>query len=310
MKCTVPLLFFFMLLTCFGVQLYAQDFQALNPERKPIHQGDISKYTDLQLNEDSLVYYADSMYFSTIPDYRIDGSYEFIRVFKNVMKDRSSFAYPFTKLKDKITILDAPDKSFRIYNWEVLRNNVERRYYGVIQLQDNSYIPLVDVSDNIIRGAEDSTFMGTRWFGCMYYNILERDISGEKIYFLLGWNGNSMNSEKKVVEAFGFNAKNQSVFGANVFNILDRGQRKKTNRFILEYQKGSKLTMNYDEETKQIIFDHCESQIGDPAKKYTYIPDGTYDGLKWDGTQWIMYENIVRIKELQQGDAPVDKPIK
>ena len=157
---------------------------------------------------------------------------------------------------------------------------------------------------------EDSILMNNRWVGALYYNILQREISGERIYFLLGWNGASMNSEKKIVEAFGFNSLGQSVFGAPVFNIIDKGQRKSANRFVLEYQKGAKLYMNYDKETDQIVFDHCESQIGDPVKKFTYIPDGTYDGLKWSGNKWNMFEDVVQISVLQQGNAPVEKPIK
>ncbi|GBL34936.1 hypothetical protein EMGBS15_05310 [Filimonas sp.] len=78
---------------------------------------------------------------------------------------------------------------------------------------------------------------------------------------------------------------------------------------VLEYEKGAKVSMNYDNETQQIIFDHCESQIGDPAKKYTYIPDGTYDGLAWDGNQWIMNENVVQITILKDGEAPLDKAL-
>jgi hypothetical protein len=78
---------------------------------------------------------------------------------------------------------------------------------------------------------------------------------------------------------------------------------------VIEYEKGAKVSMNYDTETKQIIFDHCESQIGDPAKKYTYIPDGTYDGLEWDGNQWVMHENVVQITILKDGEAPLDKAI-
>lgn len=78
------------------------------------------------------------------------------------------------------------------------------------------------------------------------------------MYFLLGWNGSATNSERKIIEVFGFDSRGQSQFGAPVFTILDRNKRKQPMRFILEYQKGSKVSMNYDKELDQIVFDHCE----------------------------------------------------
>ncbi len=298
------------LLFLYSSSLFAQDQGGLDPEKKPIHDKDISLLSPIEIMEDSLVYFADSMYYSAFPESRIEGSYEFIRLIKTLMKTQGTFSYPFNKLKEKIAIIPSPDNAFKIYNWEVIRGTMERRYYGVVQKNDGGYIPLIDASDQIIRGAEDSTFHGTRWLGCLYYNIVAKEIGGQKVYFLLGWNGSATNSERKIIEVFGFDSRGQSQFGAPVFTILDRNNRKQPMRFILEYQKGSKVSMNYDKELDQIVFDHCESQIGDPAKKYTYIPDGTYDGLKWDGQQWMMSENIVQIQELQQGNAPIEKPIK
>ncbi|MBL7765230.1 MAG: hypothetical protein JNJ58_04005 [Chitinophagaceae bacterium] len=299
-----------LLAIAFYLPLSAQDYEMILPEKREVHEKDISQLSPLEILEDSLVYFADSMYNSPIPDFRVAGSYEFIRIFKTVLKTPNSYNYPFKKLSEKISILRSPDDAFRIYNWEVVRGTVEHRYYGVMQLTDGSFIPLVDVSDQIIRGAEDSIFNGTRWYGSLYYNILLRQIDDQKIYFLIGWNGSSMNSEKKIIEAFGFNSQGQGMFGAPVFNMTERGKRRKVNRVVIEYQKGSRLSMNYDKETDQIIFDHCESQIGDPAKRYTYIPDGTYDGFKWDGHQWTMYENVVQITDTPAGSPPLDKPIK
>jgi hypothetical protein len=277
---------------------------------QPIHDKDISKLSPLEIMEDSLVFFADSMYDSAIPEYRIEGSYVFITGMKNFLRTPNSFSHDCKKLSEKISIVKSPDNEFKLYTWEVLRGSSDIRYYGVIQLKDGSYTPLVDVSESIIRGAEDSTFTGTRWYGCIYYNILIKELDGQKIYFLLGWNGSSMNSEKKIIEAFGFNSQGQSRFGAPLFNIIERGKRRTVNRYLYEYQKGSKASLNFEKESNLIMMDHCESQIGDPAKRFTYIPDGTYDGFSWDGTKWIMQENVKQILELQQGNAPVEKPIK
>jgi hypothetical protein len=288
---------------------FAQEFENLDPARQQVHQKDISLLSPLEILEDSLVYMADSMFFSALDDRRIDGSYEFIRIFKSFLKTPGSFQAPLKKLREKIVIMDAPDNKFRIYNWEIIRGPVERRYYGSIQMNDGSSMPLVDISDRVLRGAEDSVFSHTRWYGNLYYNIISRDIGGETAYFLFGWNGNSLNSERKIVDVLRFDAAGKAIFGADVFTVIERNKKFPRKRLIVEYEKGAKVFLNYNTDTKQIIFDHCESQIGDPAKKYTYIPDGTYDGMIWKNDKWEMVENIIPITILKDGEAPVEKAI-
>jgi hypothetical protein len=276
----------------------------------PVHEKDIRELSPIVILEDSLVFFADSMYSAPMPEDRIEANYQFIRIFKQLLKMPESHTYPFPKLSKKINILNAPDKYFRIFNWELMRNESDARYYGVIQFKNGNITPLIDVSDQIIRGAEDSVFNNNRWYGALYYNIIAKELGEQKVYFLLGWNGNSLNSERKVVEVFGMNDFGQPTFGAPLFNIIDRGKRRIVKRFIYEYQKGSKASLNYDKENDRIIMDHCESLIGDPAKRYTYVPDGSYDALRWSGTHWIMAQDIIRVEVLEDGKAPVEKPIK
>ena len=240
----------------FRTQLFAQDFENSSPQRQQIHTEDISKLSPLEILEDSLVYFADSMYNSPIPENRADGNEYFIRLMKRFLRTEGSYQRANKKLSQKINIISPPDNSFKIYNWEVIQATELGRYYGVIQMQDGQIKPLIDISDKIIRGAEDSTFSNGRWFGCIYYNIIQRDIAGQQIYFLLGWNGNSLNSERKIIEAFGFDSRGQIQFGAPLFVAIERGKRKNVNRFVLEYQRGSKVSLNLDKETNQIILDH------------------------------------------------------
>ena len=205
-------------------KMFAQDFEPIRFEAKPVHDKDISKLSPIQILEDSMVFFADSMYYSAFPENKTEGCYQFIRVLRNALNTPNSFTYPFTKLKESITIVQSPDNAFRIFNWEIIKSEAEKRYYGAVQMNNGSFIPLIDVSDQIVRGTEDSIFMNSRWMGAIYYNIVVKDIAGDKVYFLLGWNGASMNSEKKLVEPFGFNSRGQAVFGAPLFNTIDRGQ--------------------------------------------------------------------------------------
>src|SRR5690606_29186856 len=108
--------------------------------------------------EDTLVYLADSMLNSPIPDDRIEGSYAFIKSMKRFLQTPGSYEYVPQKLASRISIVQPEDKKFKIFSWEVIRSNTEVRYYGTLQLADGSYQPLIDASDQVIRGPEDSTF--------------------------------------------------------------------------------------------------------------------------------------------------------
>lgn len=289
---------------------WAQAQSAAISATRIVHDKPIAQLSPLQVLEDSLVYFADSMYASPMPDNRIDGAYAFIRTMKVFLKTPGSLTYDCPKLKNKISIIEAPDGDFRLYNWEVMRSESDARYYGVIHRKNGQILPLVDVSDQLQRSAEDTVLQQGRWFGCLYYNVLMQKLAGQTLYFLMGWNGNGINSERKVMDVLSFATEQGAVFGAPVFNIIDRNKRRDVNRYVLEYQRGARVSMNWDADLKQIILDHCESQIGDPAKRYTYVPDGSYDGIRWTGNKWVMAQNVIQIDVLEQGKAPVEKPIK
>jgi hypothetical protein len=65
--------------------------------------------------------------------------------------------------------------------------------------------------------------------------------------------------------------------------------------------------MQYDEEMDMIIYDHLISESNEPKKKYTYIPDGDYEGFKWKNGQWVHIDKVFTFK-LKDGEAPVINP--
>jgi hypothetical protein len=92
----------------------AQDGYASSSPRMPVHEKDIRELSPIVILEDSLVFFADSMYSAPMPEDRIEANYQFIRIFKQLLKMPESHTYPFPKLSKKINILNAPDKYFRI----------------------------------------------------------------------------------------------------------------------------------------------------------------------------------------------------
>ena len=58
-----------------------------------------------------------------------------------------------------------------------------------------------------------------------------------------------------------------------------------------------------------IVFDHLISETDEPAKKNTYIPDGSYEGFKWKNGQWVHVDKLFDYK-LQDGQFPVDDKLR
>jgi hypothetical protein len=285
-------------------------YSQISKNARVVHFENPSKLSEIQRMEDTLVFLADSMKLSPVPEARIAGSYAFIKSMKRFLQHEKSFGYEAKKLSNKISVIQPKDKRFKMYTWDVVRSNTQLRYYGALQLADGSFQPLIDASDQIIRGAEDSTFFNMRWYGSIYYNIIQKKIGEQDAYFLFGYNGNSISEEKKIVEPFGFDKNGRAIFGAPVFSVQKPNRKRPMMRFILQYQKNAKISLNYDKERDMIVYDHCESSVGDDNKKNTFVPDGTYDGLSWDGRYWKQKENVIQILNLPDGQAPVAKPVK
>ena len=77
----------------------------------------------------------------------------------------------------------------------------------------------------------------------------------------------------------------------------------------MEYKKDAAPRLTFDNEMNMIIFEHLISQTGEVQKKYTYIPDGDYEGLIWKDGKWIHIQKVFTQKAAE-GQEPVPAPIR
>lgn len=276
-------------------------------------QGSISaeERQKLQQVEDSLVITADSMYseLPLIPEERNELLKTFVRQLKTALQVNNSWQYGFDSLATRINIIYPDDKSFRIFNWAMAPTPVTRRYYGAIQMPSDKLklYPLVDYSQEMAKGAEDSVLTGSKWMGGLYYRIIDKEVDGRKVYTLFGLNGSNPISNKKFLDALYF-TEGGPVFGAPIFGIRSQNfPSRRVNRFIMEYKKDVQASMNWDEEQKAIYFDRLVSQVNDPNRKYTYVPSGQYDGFRWNGEEWKLVEDLIPVELRKDGEAPVSE---
>ena len=279
----------------------------LNAQR--ISQRDLK---ELRKKEDSLKILSDKMINAQDAPERFRSDSNFIRGLVRALKTSNSFYYPFDSLRT-ISHLYSPDSTFRIFTWQLKKDEYVYLQKGAIQINTKDgqlkLFPLFDYS--MYTGKPlDSVRTKDNWIGAIYYRMIMKENNGKKYYTLLGFDDFAVSSNKKWMEILTFNGRGEPVFGAPLISFKeDTARRPVQTRFNIEYKKEANTLLNYDPELDMIVFDHLISETDEPAKKNTYIPDGSYEGFKWKNGQWVHVDKLFDYK-LQDGQFPVDDKLR
>jgi len=255
-------------------------------------QENPSQLTDLeQLRnmENALEVLAYSVLNDSSQTNRLAACHQLIPMLVKALKIKNSFDYPFEKLRS-ISIQYPPDKSFRIFTWQLYVDADEYRYYGAIQMNEPE-LKLFPLSDRslAVSSAEHEILNADKWFGALYYNLKQFDSPEGRKYLLFGFNGLDFYNNRKLIEVLGFK-KGVPEFGAPVFiqTDLKTGEKIVKNRIVKEYSAEASMGLNMDESLKAIIFDHLILMQGQlPGQGLTNVPDGTYEGYKLKKGLWV-----------------------
>jgi hypothetical protein len=291
--------FIFSILLCIGTNVFAQ--QPLTKSAKVL----------LKIKEDSLSIIGKQIVASEEASVRFRSDSQFTRLLVRSLKTPFSFNYPFDSLTT-ISRLYSPDSLFRIFTWQVSRDADLHRRHGAIQMRtaDGSLklFPLIDRSI-VIQNQEDTVTNNEWWIGAIYYKVIKKVYNNKNYYTLFGYDENSIRSTKKRIEVLTFDEKGSPVFGGKYFTFeKDTIIKPVQSRYTIEYKKNGNGRILYDDELDMIIYDHLISESNEPAKKFTYIPDGDYEGFKWVNGKWQHIEKVFNQK-LEDGQAPVLKPL-
>jgi hypothetical protein len=266
---------------------------------------------ELQKKEDSMKVFALQLIQGRNAEDRFNADSQFTKMFVRALKIKGSFDYPFDSL---ITIskLTPKDSTFKIFSWQLVISDDVVRQHGAIQMKtaDGSLklFPLIDRTDGT-KNIADTIANNLAWIGAVYYKIIEKKAFGNNYYTLLGYDENNLNSNRKIIEVLTFK-DGQPTFGGSFFSFQDNSINKKSfARYIMEYKKNASPRLTYDPEMDMIVYEHLISETGEPNKKYTYIPDGDYEGLKWKDGKWVHIEKVFTYKT-PEGQEPVPHPIR
>lgn len=250
--------------------------------------NDAARIRQLNLYQDTLKHLGITFINDTDDVARKTANYQFIKTLKSALKISNSFLYPFDSVKS-ITITNSPDNLFRIFSWHITNDDGSCRFYGAIQMNTGSNLklyPLVDYSP-FIKNPEDSVTDNSKWYGAQYYKIIRVD-AAIPYYVLLGWKGNTVRSNKKVIEALSFK-NDKPILGLPVFD----GNKKTRKRVVFEYARQLSMLLQYVPSQHLIVFDN----LAPPDKKLkdkpeTYGADLTYNGYRLKNGRWGFEENL------------------
>jgi hypothetical protein len=203
-----------------------------------------------------------------------------------------SFDYDFDSLK-YISKLRSNDKLLRIFTWNIAKSDGTYHHFGFLQynLKDKKEVLLYSLIDNSdsIADPENQTLNDQNWFGATYYQIIETQTKSDTYYTLLGWDGNNLYTNKKVIDLLYFNSSGKPRFGKNIF----KAGRTKSKRIIFEYSRMASMMIRWDDDLKMIVFDHLApaSSIyqGNPM---FYGPDLSYDAFEFIDDVWVYLPTI------------------
>lgn len=265
------------------------------------------------IREDSLKPFANNIVFGDQPAQRLKADSNFTRILVRALKEKNSFYFPFDSLQT-ISRLYSPDSAFRIFTWQIKKDEYMYLQRGAIQMRtpDGSLklFGLHDVS-MFTPKARDSVRNVNNWIGAIYYRIILKTFNNKKIYTLLGFDDYTISSNKKWMEVLTFNERGEPVFGGPYFSFKDdsaKNAKQNTVRFNIEYKKEANTTFNYDPEMDMIIYDELISESDEPDRKNTLVPDGDFEGFKWQDGQWLHVPKVFNYV-LKDGQFPQDEKI-
>ncbi|MCQ2279868.1 MAG: hypothetical protein MJZ49_03570 [Bacteroidales bacterium] len=145
---------------------------------------------------------------------------DFMNLLVLTLDEDNSFKFGWDSVKN-FSVLTSPDNLFKIFTWFIYKDDFTVENFGFIQVYNDGrkkYVvyPLFD--RRVVMDYPQTTVGNqNKWFGAVYYNMIPLKTKNRTYYTLLGWNGNDLFTNQKVIEVLYFKSDMTPVFGANVF---------------------------------------------------------------------------------------------
>ena len=214
----------------------------------------------------------------------------FVRAFKEVLLLDSAFFFPFDSLAN-IGKQTSPDNRIRLFTWNIPGPNRTQKYFGLVVLNQQGAISVSEMIDKRGEFAQPHTENGSpeKWFGALYYEIVQQIVEGETYYVLLGVDLNNPFSSKRIIDVLSIAENGSIVFGKPIFRLSNSIM----SRVVFEYSSRATMVLRWDESFNSIVFNSLVPLQPAFAGNYQYyVPDSMFNGFTFDGAYWNFVEDI------------------
>ncbi len=233
---------------------------------------------------------------------RNQANYMAIRTLIQILNEPSNYSLDFDSIST-LSVLDAPDQTFRLFTWVVPQEPGNWRHFGCVLTHEKKprIIGLIDQSDQYLD-RNDTSFGSKAWYGQIYYAIVPKTqkYSGQTCYTLLGYDHHEPFSRRKMIDFLWFDDAGDVHFGAPLLET----EEKDYYRYWIEFSSEASAAMRYDEELQTIVFDYLAPR--NPRNKglyFDYVPDGTFDAFLFRKKGWEFRADVdARLKRIK-GEA-------
>lgn len=218
------------------------------------------------------------------------------------LKTDGIFKYVFKHLKT-VAILDSPDESLRIINWNIEYTDFSYSYCAfVLSWDSKKKVTLVtELIDNLdpYTAKPEGIIDAKNWYGALYYKILPFKRNSKTEYLLMGWDGGTTMSNFKLIDVLTYNG-NTLKLGSPVF----KQKKSVINRVVFEYAEKAKISLRFEKKYNRIVFDHLSPEAQGLEGVYSfYVPDMSYDSYYYDDEMWILKEDVIAINDEEQDNT-------
>lgn len=220
---------------------------------------------------------------------------------KRTLLKPEAFSHPFGSVKQMST-LTSPDLKFRIFNWNIPLEDGLNRYSCILVTYDakKKMSKVYELIQNLEPYSDQSLLTEKNWPGALYYDIIPVLSKGQHYYVLLGWDGNTNLSNKKVAEVLHFQS-GKPKFGLPVF-LKDK---KSAKRLTFEYKEDAIFSIKYSTELKALVFENLGPLHPSLEGQFSqYVPLGNSDGYFLEKGKWHFKADV----DYKRGKDEKDKP--
>lgn len=241
--------------------------------------------------------YSDSLRYHSSGVVRARYDDSFTQLLKESLQDETAFSLNLDSIMQTVSILTSEDGKIKVISWVYINDREEYTNHCVVLYRKKlkSEAGIFWLKDFIDNKADSvyTDFPADFWPGALYYQMYHFKKKGKDYYCVLGLNGQSSYSNRKVIDVLWVDKDGELHIGAPVFYLSDRDYTPAYRVFFI-YADQSTMLLRFEKDEKMITYSNLVPNNPEhTGSRQYYIPDGRIDYYKLTRKgKWIRHEGL------------------